>query len=54
MMLYTKEAWSENYASEPQLAVNIFDALATSNEAMVRSEISMDFNLIHLGQVSAG
>lgn len=54
MVLYSEEAWSSYGITEAQLLTNIAAAFQTSDAAMVNSEVDLDFNLVHVGQVSAG
>ena len=54
MVLYSEEAWSSYGITEAQLLTNIAAAFQTSDAAMVNSEVDLDFNLVHVGKVSAG
>ena len=54
MVLYSEEAWSADESSEGQLLTKIAEGFQTSNAAMVTSMIDLKFNLVHVGEVSAG
>ena len=54
MVLYSEGAWSSYGSTEDQLLTAIAEAFQSSNEAMENSEIDLEFNLVHVDEVSAG
>lgn len=52
MVLYSEAAWGSYGITEQQLLTTIAEAFQTSDAAMVNSEINLEFNLVHVGQVS--
>lgn len=54
MVLYSTEAWSNHAMTEQQLLTNIAAGFQTSDAAMVNSAVNLQFNLVHVGQVSVG
>lgn len=54
MVLYSEEAWSAYGSTVRQLLTTIAAAFATSDLAMVNSDIDLEFNIVRMGPVSAG
>ena len=53
MVLYSEDAWAW-HGSESQLSSNVVAAFGSTNEAMDRSKIDLEINLIYVARVSAG
>lgn len=56
LVLYSEWAWTgyADYSDEQQLVSAISAAFVSSNEAMVNSDVDMEFNIVKVEQVSAG
>ena len=56
MVLYSGKAWSpDGYDyTEPVLLNMIAEAIAGTNQALIKSDVDLEINLVHVGQVSAG
>ena len=56
MVLYSDETWSpDGYDyTEPVLLNMIAEAIAGTNQALIKSDVNLEINLVHVGQVSAG